>query len=202
MRGRDDFNVDTGGEGLEVGDDELMVWRWAGGGQDGGELGEAEGGEDAAHIGVMGEVEIEGLVQGKGRVHAVKGDVDLRRGGGDEVVVQTGEDFLNVADADSAAGGGFEVVISREGEVDAVFEALPFLVGEELAPRRVAKGNSFIGAEGLRVIGVTDVPFEVAGEGLQALGCILEVDVLPDDAGIRSAGCHGEVRVVAVVVAC
>jgi len=70
------------------------------------------------------------------------------------VVVQPREEFFDVADADSAAGGGLEVIVSGKGKVDAVFEALPFGVREEVAPVGVAEGDGFVGAESLRVVDV------------------------------------------------
>lgn len=62
------------------------------------------------------------------------------------MVCQAGEDFFDVADADGAAGGGLEVVVACEGEVEGVFEAEPFGVGEEVAEGGVAEGDGFVGA--------------------------------------------------------
>jgi hypothetical protein len=49
------------------------------------------------------------------------------------MVVQTGEHFLHVADADCSSSGGLEGGTAGEIEVEAVFEVLPFFVGEEAA---------------------------------------------------------------------
>lgn len=46
----DDFNVETGAKGLHVGDYEVAGSDHFGGGEVGGELGEAEGGEDAHDV--------------------------------------------------------------------------------------------------------------------------------------------------------
>ena len=73
----------------------------------------------------------------------------MRCGRGEGVVCEAGEDFLDVAYAYCAAGGGLEVVISGEGEVDAVFKIEPFLVGEEGAEGGVAESDGFVGAKGL-----------------------------------------------------
>lgn len=154
MGGFDDFDVDAGAEGLEVGDDELLVRGRAGCWECGLELCEAERGEDTRDIGVVAEVKVEGLVQGESDGVVVEGDVILAGDGCDGVVGQAGEDFLDVADADGAAGGGLEVVVAGEVKVDGVFEVEPFLVGEEGAPGRVAEGDGFVGAEGLGVVGV------------------------------------------------
>lgn len=47
------------------------------------------------------------------------------------MVCEAGEEFLDVGDADGAAGGRLEVVVAGEGEVDAIFKGFPFGVGEE-----------------------------------------------------------------------
>jgi len=57
------------------------------------------------------------------------------------MVVQTGEHFLHVADADCSSSGGLEGGTAGEIEVEAVFEVLPFFVGEEAAEGRVAVGD-------------------------------------------------------------
>jgi hypothetical protein len=53
------------------------------------------------------------------------------------VVVQTGEHFLHVPNADGSPSGGLKGGTAGEVEVEAVFEALPFFVGEEVAECRV-----------------------------------------------------------------
>jgi len=60
--GSDDFNVHPCAKGLQMRDYEVVIWNWACGGEEGGELSEAESGEDGGHVGVVGEVEVEGLV--------------------------------------------------------------------------------------------------------------------------------------------
>lgn len=80
VRGRDDFDVETGAEGLHVRGYHSLVGRGTGGGEELGELGEAEGGEDGGDawegevrgrswkergedsLGVVAEVKVEGLV--------------------------------------------------------------------------------------------------------------------------------------------
>jgi hypothetical protein len=66
-----------------------------------------------------------------------------------EVVGHSGVDLFDVADSGGAAGGEGEAVVAVELEVDGVFEALPFGVGEEGAPLGVAVGHGFVGPEGL-----------------------------------------------------
>ena len=129
----------------------MLVLGWAGGGKGLGELFGAEGGEDGHDVGVVGEVEVEGLVEGEGGVHLVEGCVDVGGARGEvvEVIGEAGVEFFDVADADAAAAGGGEAVVAVELEVDGIFEALPFGVGEEIAPFAVAKGDGFVGAHGL-----------------------------------------------------
>ena len=101
----------------------------------------------------MGEVEVEGLIEREGGGIIVQSNVILGCGAGDGVVCKSCEDLLDVAYAYGAPGGGLEVVISGEVEIDAVFEVLPFLVGEEGAEGGVAEGDGFVGAEGLCTVG-------------------------------------------------
>lgn len=62
VRGIHDFDIKTGGEGLEVRYDQPMIRWWARGRQSRCELREAESSEDGGDIGIVGEVEVEGLV--------------------------------------------------------------------------------------------------------------------------------------------
>lgn len=96
-RGLDDFNVEAAGKRLEVGEDELTVVLDVGCGEGVVELGEAKGNEDAEDAGVVAEVEVEGLVNGKCDRVVVQCHVDLGRGRSDDVVLHTGEDFFDVA---------------------------------------------------------------------------------------------------------
>ena len=56
-------------------DDHALVGGRACGGEELGKLLEAEGGEDGGDVGVVGEGEVEGLVEGEGGRHAVEGDL-------------------------------------------------------------------------------------------------------------------------------
>jgi hypothetical protein len=67
---------------------------------------------------------------------------------------------LHVAYTYCATGGGLEAIAAGELDVDAVFVALPLLVGEEAAEVGEAEGYGFVGAEGLGVVGVLDCPVE------------------------------------------
>lgn len=129
----DDLNIEAGTEGLHVGDDEGAVLLDGGGGHDRGELGQAEGGKDGHDVRVVGEVEVQSLVQREGGGVVVEGDVQLCGGCADNVVLETSEDLLLVADTDSTTGGRLEGVVTSEVDVDAVLVALPLIVGEETA---------------------------------------------------------------------
>lgn len=95
-RRRDHFDVQPGPEGLEVRDGELVgnTRVVVGGGQEGGELREAEGGEDRHDVGVVAEVEVEGLVEREGGCVVVECRVDLGAGVAEGVVFETGNYFL------------------------------------------------------------------------------------------------------------
>lgn len=57
------------------------------------------------------------------------------------MVFEPRDHFLHIADADGAAGGRLEAVAAGEGEVNAIFEADPFFVGEEVAESVVAEDD-------------------------------------------------------------
>jgi hypothetical protein len=162
-------------------------------------LAEAERGDDGVDVGVVGEVHVEGLVEGKGRGRGVEGHVGLGCAGGEvvEVALEAGVDLLDIADAYTAADGGAEAVVAVELEVDAVFEALPFFVGEEVAEGAVAECDCLVGAEGLclfavsaattgnesaYVVGIGYGPVVATRQGLQTLGRVGKIDILPDAA--------------------
>ena len=202
VRGFDDFDVEAGAEGLEVGDDEgAIAGDGALFGQDGGELGEAEGGQDGGDVRVVGEVKVEGLVEGEGGVLGVEGDVGLRGGLGEEVALESVDELLDIANAHGTAGGGLEVIVARKVQVNAVFEALPFLIGEEVTPRAVAKSHSLIRTQRLGVVYGRDVPLEAGRHGVEACGGVLQVYAFPDNTSIGTTCGHSQVRVVAIVVA-
>lgn len=81
------------------------------------ELGQAEGGEDRNNVGVMAEVEVEGLVEGEGVGGAVEGGVDVGAGVAEGVVLEPCDNFLLVAQADGTAGFGLEATVAGEVEV-------------------------------------------------------------------------------------
>jgi len=60
-----------------VRDDKLLIWRRARRWEHGRELGEAEGGVDGGHVGVVGEVKVESLVEGEGDGVVVESDIVL-----------------------------------------------------------------------------------------------------------------------------
>ncbi len=69
------------------------------------------------------------------------------------MVGEAGVEFFDVADANAATGGRGEAVVAVELEVDGVFEALPFFVGEEVAPFGISEGYGLVWAESLGLVG-------------------------------------------------
>ncbi len=63
MWGIDNLNVETGAERRGARNYKLLIRRWTRGGEDRRELSEAKSGVDSGHIGVVGEVKVEGLVE-------------------------------------------------------------------------------------------------------------------------------------------
>ena len=78
----------------------------------------------------MGEVGVEGLVKGEGGGVIVDGGVDGGVGRGYVFVLEAGEEFLDVADALSAAGWVAKGVVVEVFHVEGVFETFPFCLSE------------------------------------------------------------------------
>ena len=74
-------------------------------GQDRRELREAKGCEDGHDIRVMREIEVQCLVQWECRRVIVERNIDLSRWLRDQVVLQTSNELLDVANTDSTTGG-------------------------------------------------------------------------------------------------
>ena len=98
--GFDDFNVDAGAEGGGMGDDELLVGRGSGRREELGELCETESGEHGCEVGVVGEVKVEALVEGKRGSVVIDGDVGLGCSGIQGVIVHSREELFDVSYSD------------------------------------------------------------------------------------------------------
>jgi hypothetical protein len=99
------------------------------------------------------EIEVDGLVQGEGYSVVVECYVDLAARVAQSVVLEAGERFLDVAYADCATCGRLEGGAAGEVEVEGIFEADPFVVGEEVAEGGIAVGDllllvELVGREG------------------------------------------------------
>lgn len=68
------------------------------------------------------------------------------------MVFHAREDLLDVAYADGTADWRGKACSGSESKVEAVFEGLPFVVGEEAAPVGEADSDGFVGTESLCVI--------------------------------------------------
>ncbi len=84
----DDLDGEASGVGHHAGNEKGAVGgRWAYGGEVLIELFEPEGGEDGDHVCVVGEVEVEGLIEGEGGGVVVDGDVVGVGGIGNDVLL-------------------------------------------------------------------------------------------------------------------
>ena len=119
----------------------------------------------------MGEVSVESLVEGEGGGVAVDGGVDGGVGRSYVFVLEAGKEFLDVADALSAAGGVAEGVVVEVFHVEGVFETLPFCFGEEIAEVRHAEVALFVGTDALHSIRVVGGECEVFAGILLHPGC-------------------------------
>ena len=151
MGGLDDFPDHTGAKGGDVRDDQLLVCGRSCGGQELRELFQTQSGDDGHDVRVVAEVEVEGLVENEGAVHFVQGSIDLCTSWGQvvEVALETGVDLFDVGYTGGTPCGGCKTIVAVELHVDAVLEALPFGIAEEVAEFRVPIRNGFVGAEGL-----------------------------------------------------
>jgi hypothetical protein len=116
--------------------------------------------QDTHDIRIMRKVEIQALIQRKCYSVVIQSNIYLRNGRINGMVLQASEYLLHVTDSDGAASGRLKAIAACELDVDAILISEPFLVGEETAEGREAKGNGFVGAEGLGVVGVLDCPVE------------------------------------------
>lgn len=73
----DDLDDQARSEGRYMGDNHLLVGRWAAGGEGLVELGEVEGGDYRGDVDVVGEVKVEGSICGEGAIHPVEGRIYL-----------------------------------------------------------------------------------------------------------------------------
>lgn len=91
---------------------------------------EAESGENRHDVCVVGEIKVDGLVQGKGGGVIVQCSVDLGARVTQGMVLKTGDYFLDIADSNSATSRRSEGTSTRKVKVNCVFEADPFFIGE------------------------------------------------------------------------
>lgn len=111
------------------------------------------------------------------------------------------EGLDNLADADGARGRAAEGEVAVPLHVVAVLEALPLVVGEELAEAAEAQGDGLVWAELLHVVRVVDRPGVVApDELLEPPGRVGEVDPLPAVDGLVGRVGEALAAVRAVVV--
>lgn len=118
----DDLDIKTRAKGCDVGHGEVVL-AWVGLGRQRGlvaELGEAESGQDGDDIGVVAEVEVEGLVKREGRRVGVERGVDLRARVAQSMVLEAGDDFLLVANTYGPPSLGLPAAVTREEEIYAL----------------------------------------------------------------------------------
>ena len=129
----DYFGNEAGGEGGEVGEDEVAhrVWGVLCCGEGLVEVVHGEGGEDRDNDVVVGEVGVDFLAEREVGWGGVVSAVDRAVGCCDVLVLKAGEEFLYVANALGAAGGVAKGVVVVVFHVESSFEALPFGLGEE-----------------------------------------------------------------------
>lgn len=86
--------------------------------QDGRKLLETKSGENRHNVRIMGEIEVDGLVQGKGSGVVIQSRVDLRPGIAQGVVLETSNYFLDVPNSNGAASRRGERVSPGKVKVD------------------------------------------------------------------------------------
>ena len=105
----------------------------------GSKLGQIERSQDSGYIGIMREVKIQRLVRRESPLVVVKRQVGLSASSSEHVVLQARKDLLDVANTDGFPCRRLEIVVTREGEINRILEAFPFLVGEQITDGRVPK---------------------------------------------------------------
>lgn len=86
-----------------MGYDELLICWWSGRRQELRELGEAESGQHSCEVGVMGKVEVEGLIEWEGDGIVVKSDIGLSCGCIQCMVVHSRKELLDISYSNCAA---------------------------------------------------------------------------------------------------
>lgn len=122
--------------------------------------------------------------------------VNLGRGVGDEMVVQSRQHFLDVSHTDRSRRWRLEAVRAGKVEVDRVLKVLPLLPFKKITPLAVSESDGLVWAELLGAVHGARVPCEAAGHGVQALHRVLGVVADPLGAHILS----GAGAVVVVVL--
>lgn len=186
-------------------------------GQTGGifEVVHRQSGQDGDDDVVVGEVGVDLLVEGEVVLVVVKGGVDGGVGGGDVLELETGEEFLEVADALGAAGGiavaVVEVVCDVSSEANArscgvltlnvqrILETVPLLLGEEVTEIRHANESILVSANILHLKNIRMVQSKALRRMLlQPLNSMFEVQLrVVRDEVVR----HTQIIVIIVVEA-
>lgn len=135
----DDLDVEPCAKRRDVRNGEIMFARVRLGrqGRVVAELGEAKGRQDGDDVGVVAKIQVEGLVEREGRRVGVERGVDLRARVAEGMVLETGKDFLLVADTDSATCLGLPAAVAGEEEIYRFFKIFLLVRGPMVLIQRV-----------------------------------------------------------------
>lgn len=147
MWSRDDLDIKVAGKRLNVWHSECPTWVWRTlWWKNRCELCKPESGENGDDVGLVREVEVKILIQRKGLQIVIKCYVVLRGGRSKEMGIEARKHLFNITDTKCPGGWGLEEMVSGELESNAVLEAFPFSIGEELAPGGIAECHGLIWA--------------------------------------------------------
>ena len=106
-----------------------------------GKLSQVESHQHRGHIGVVGKVKIQSLVEGKRGRAPVQCQVGLGIRIGENMAVQASKNLCDPSDTDRLSRWRLEVVVPRKCEIDCILKAFPLRISEQITKRRVTKCN-------------------------------------------------------------
>ena len=121
--------------------------------------------------------------------------VSCALGGRQEMTLQPGKNFLDIANTNGASGGRLETISAGKVHVETLLKVEPLLVSEQLAEGAVSESDGLVSAELLCIIRICSRPVEAAAHGVETAGSVGQVGADPE-VGRIGTGTGAEVLVV------
>ena len=113
--------------------------------------------------------------------------VSCALGRGQEMTLQPGKNFLDIANTNSASGGRLEAISAGKVYVEALLKVEPLLVCEQLTEGTVTESDSLVSAELLCIVRVCRRPVEAAAHGVETASSVGQVGADPEVGRIGTA---------------